>query len=130
MRRNNLENVKILGDRAYDCEDLHQSVVDKGGRLYAPVRKTNKRSLRRFPKGRYRKSCLELPDFMGKRGIVEAVNGSLKRRFLISLRSKIGFMKKREFAWTIVVYNLDRELICEDNEERREISFFILLIIF
>ena len=95
VKRNNLANIKILCDGAYDCEDLHQSVVDKGGRLYAPVRKRNKRSLKRFPKGRYRKSCLDLPEFMGQRSIVEAINAVLKRRFIISLRSKIGFMKKK-----------------------------------
>lgn len=130
VKRNNLRNIKILCDGSYDCEDLHQSVVDKGGRLYAPVRKRNKRSLRRFPKGRYRKSCLELPDFMGQRSIVETVNAVLKRRFIISLRSKIGFMKKREFAWTIVVYNLDRELKYAEDESQMGISFFILVLIY
>ena len=111
VKRNNLKNVKILCDGAYDCESLHQSVVDKGGRLYAPVRKRNKRSLRKFPKGRFRKTCLELPDFMGQRSIIEAVNAVLKRRFIISLRSKDGFMKKREFGWAIIAYNLDRKLM-------------------
>lgn len=129
VKRNNLENVKILCDGAYDCEDLHQSVFDKGGRLYAPVRKRNKRSLKRFPKGRFRKSCLELPKFMGQRSIVEAINAVLKRRFIISLRSKIGFMKKKEFAWAIVVYNLDRELICEESERQLKVSFFVLIFI-
>ena len=129
VKRNNLKNVKVLCDGAYDCENLHQSVVDKGGKLYAPVRKRNKRSLRKFPKGRHRKSCLELPDFMGQRSIVEAINAVLKRRFIISLRSKVGFMKKREFAWAIVVYNLDRELVCNGDKSQTKI-FFILLIIF
>ena len=130
VKRNKLKNVKILCDGAYDCEELHQSVVDKGGKLYAPVRKRNKRSLRKFPKGRFRKSCLELPDFIGQRSIIEAVNAVLKRRFIISLKSKIGFMKKREFAWAIVVYNLDRELNYVENEGQSKISFFILVFIY
>ena len=130
MKRNNLKDVKILCDGAYDCEDFHKFIVDKGGKLYAPVRKRNKRSLKKFPKGYYRKQCIELPEFFGKRSIVEAVNAVLKRRFINSLRSKKDLMKKREFAWTMIVYNLDRELICGGNEGQQEISFFILVLVF
>ena len=130
VKRNKIKDYIILCDGGYDCEELHQSVVDKGGRLYAPVRKMNKRSLLKRPKGKYRRQCVNLPDFMGQRSIIEAINAVLKRRFLNSLRSKKDYMKKREFAWTMIVYNLDRKLRDINNERQDEITFFILLLRF
>ena len=130
VARNNLSGVTVLCDKGYDCEDFHVQIFKKGGRLYAPVRKIYKNSTRRLPRGGFRQSCLELPDFMGKRSIIEAVNAALKRRFLTNLRSKKDYMKKREFAWTMIVYNLDRMTRLDKNEVKMEISFFILLVRF
>lgn len=125
--RNDLNGVKILCDGGYDCESFHRYIDEKGGKLFAPVRKMDKRSLKKFPKGWFRKKCLKLPEFMGQRSIIEAVNFVLKRRFLNSLRSKKDFMKKREFAWTMIVYNLDRKLRFDNNKIESQISFFILI---
>jgi len=130
VKRNNLSGIKILCDGAYDCESLHKFVVGKGGRLYAPVRKRDKRSNKKFPKGWFRKQCLTLPDFMGKRSIVEAVNSVLKKKYLLSLKSKKGFMKKREFAWTMIVYNLDLVIKEKDKNKQVSLSFFILALVF
>lgn len=130
VKRNDLREVKILCDGAYDCESLHRFVVDKGGKLYAPVRKINKRSLRKFPKGWFRKQCLELPKFMGKRSIVEAVNSVLKKKYILSLKSKKDFMKKREFAWTMIVYNLDLVVKAKEKMQQTNLSFFILTLVF
>lgn len=126
-KRNLLKGTTVLCDGGYDCEDFHRQIFEKGGKLYAPVRKMNKRSLKKFPKGWFRKSCLELPNFMGQRSIIECVNSVLKRRFLNSLRSKTDRMKKREFAWTVIIYNLDRKLRLGNNLLQTEISFFILI---
>jgi hypothetical protein len=130
VKRNSLQGVKILCDGGYDCEDFHRQIFEKGGKLYAPVRKRHKWSNKKFPKGKFRKSCLELPDFMGQRSIIEAVNAVLKRRFIHCLRSKKSFMKKREFGWTMIVYNLDRKIRLDKNEMQTQISFFILRVIF
>ena len=40
-----------------------------------------------------------------QRNIIESINFSLKSRFR-SLNSKLHYMKKREFAWKIITYNL------------------------
>jgi len=130
IKRNKVKNSIILCDGGYDCEAFHRQIYDAGGRLYAPVRKMNKNSNKRFPTGWFRKQCLNLPDFMGQRSVIEAINAVLKRRFINSLRSKKGYMKKREFAWTMIVYNLDRKLKYIDNEMQSEISFFISILIF
>ena len=39
--------------------------------------------------------------------IIESVNFSLKSRFR-SLRSKLHYMKKREFGWKVITYNLKK----------------------
>lgn len=129
-KRNNLKGIEVLCDGGYDCEDFHKQIFEKGGKLYAPVRKMNKRSLRRYPKGRFRKQCLELPEYMGQRSIIECVNAVLKRRFLSCLRSKKSIMKKREFAWVMIVYNLTKRLESSGFEQNKVDSFFILFWIF
>ena len=126
FKRSELKEVIILGDGGYDSEHLHEVVRRKGGILFAPVRKTNKKSLKRKkPKGIYRRQCIELPEFMGQRSIVESVNSSLKQKQIHSLRSKKVFMKQREFGWQMIWYNLRMEL---KNSTQKEINFFILKI--
>jgi hypothetical protein len=134
VSRNSLKSIIVLCDGGYDCEDLHRQIFDKGGKLYAPVRKMNKKSNKRFPTGWFRKQCLELPVFMGQRSIIECINAVLKRRFISCLRSKKSNMKKREFAWTMIVYNLTKKLEneanCLNGEQTKVQSFFILILIF
>ena len=130
IKRNKIKDLIVLCDGGYDCESFHRQIFDKGGKLYAPVRKMNKNSAKKFPTGWFRKQCLTLPDFMGQRSIIEAVNAVLKRRFINSLKSKKDYMKKREFAWTMIVYNLDRKLKYANNNVQMKISFFILVLIY
>jgi hypothetical protein len=126
FKRNSIQGMAILGDKGYDSEPLHELVRSKGGILYAPVRKTNKKSLKRKrPKGIYRRQCVELPEFMGQRSIIESVNSSLKQKQIHSLRAKKGFMKQREFGWQMIWYNLRIEL---DDSTQKELNFFILKI--
>jgi hypothetical protein len=134
VKRNSIKNMVVLCDGGYDSEGLHRQIHDKGGELYAPVRKMNKNSNKKFPNGWFRKQCLELPDFMGQRSIIECINAVIKRRFLNSLRSKKSYMKKREFAWSMIVYNLTKKIENEGNclnAGQQEIqSFFIFIQIF
>jgi hypothetical protein len=124
LKRFGLKEVIILGDGGYDSEPLHEVVRQKGGILFAPVRKTNKKSLKRKrPKGIYRRQCIELPGFMGQRSIIESVNYSLKQKQIHSLRSKKVFMKQREFGWQVVWYNLRMNL---KNSSEKRLNFFIL----
>lgn len=93
----------ILADKGYDSEELHQLVADSGNEFYAPVRDFKVKR----PKGRFRRQCVSGHEKYYQRNIVESVNFSLKSRFR-SLRSKLHFMKKREFAWKLVTYNLEK----------------------
>ena len=103
IKRIRYENVLILADRGYDSEPLHQEVFDSGNLMYAPVRDFKVKR----PKGRHRRRCVRKNPLYGQRSIVESINFSLKSRFR-SLRSKLHYMKKREFGWKIITYNLEK----------------------
>jgi hypothetical protein len=121
FRRFKLKEITILGDRGYDSEPLHEIVRQKGGILFAPVRKSS----RKRPKGFYRRQCVELPEFMGQRSIVESVNSSLKQKQIQSLKAKKVFMKQREFGWQVIWYNLRMNL---KSSSQKELNFFIFQI--
>ena len=123
FKRNNLRDKIILGDKGYDSEPLHELVRSKGGKLFAPVRKMDKKGLKRKkPKGRYRRLCIELPSFMGQRSIVENIIYVLKQTQIISLRSKKDYMKKREFAWHIILFNIKKK-IRVNNKDKQTLIF-------
>lgn len=104
FQRMKLKNVKILGDKGYDCEELHKMAKSKGNKLYAPVRI--------WPgavtSGFLRKKCLIEDEDYPKRNSVESINHSLKSVWVDSLKCKKGFLKKREIAWHIVIYNMEK----------------------
>jgi hypothetical protein len=58
----------------------------------------------------------------------------LKRAYDMKVRSRLAFMKKREVSWNILLYNIDRNLILEENtncpEDIRLQAFFIVISIF
>jgi hypothetical protein len=128
FKRNNIKNIIGLGDKGYDSENLHKIARANGITFYAPLRKSNKKSsIKKRPKGFYRRKCIQLPDFMGQRSIVEAINSSLKKKQINCLRSKKVFMKQREFGWHIVWYNLRMDL---KDSNQTTLNFFIFQIIF
>jgi len=119
----------VLADKGYDSEKLHEIIRRRGGILYAPVRKMDKKAFsKQKPKGKYRRECLELPDFMGQRSLVETVNSVLKRTQINSLRSKKCFMKQREFAWQIVWYNIKQKIKLDKSSEVQSFIFLIVLV--
>ena len=60
IKRNDIRGYVILCDGGYDSEWFHRQIHDAGGKLYAPVRKIDKRSMKKFPTGWFRKQCLVL----------------------------------------------------------------------
>src|SRR3989344_8968553 len=110
FKRNKIKDIIGLGDKRFDSENLHKIARANGIEFYAPVREMDKRSLKKRPSGFYRRKCIELPQFKGMRSIVETVNSVLKRTQIHYLRSKKHFMREREFAWNIVLYNVKRRI--------------------
>ena len=103
IRRFKQKNVLILADRGYDSEPLHKIVVESGNLMYAPTRDFKVKKVG----GKNRQRCTLGNDLYYQRNTVESINFSLKSRFR-SLRNKLHYMKKREFAWKIITYNLEK----------------------
>src|SRR3989344_4178310 len=111
FKRNKIKDISGLGDKGYDSENLHEIARANGIVFYAPVRKMHKfGSKNKRPRGFYRRQCVDLPDFINMRSINETVNSVLKRTQIHYLRSKKHFMREREFAWNIVLYNVKRRI--------------------
>jgi hypothetical protein len=124
FKRNDLKNIKGLGDKGFDSEPLHETARANGITFYAPVREMNKRAYSyKRPSGKYRRQCIEMPDFAGMRSISETVNSVLKRTQINSLRSKKHFMREREFAWQVVYYNIKRIIKISYSKDNQ--TFFI-----
>jgi len=121
-----LKGIKILADKGYDSEPLHKLVRAKQGILYAPVRKMNKFRRNGRPHGFYRNQCLTLPEFMGQRSIIEAVNFSIKKKQITSLTSKKQVLRKREFGWHMILYNLRINVEKNKVPEETERNFIFL----
>ena len=127
FKRNKIKNIIGLGDKGYDSQHLHEVARKNGIIFYSPVRKTNKRSSKnKNPKGKYRRECVNLPDFFGMRWINETVNSVLKRTQIHSLKSKKSFMKKREFGWHVILYNIKRKIKVSSNGETQTFIFWLI----
>lgn len=104
FKRTYLKNVKILGDKGYDSEPLHEVAQSKQNVLFAPVRKSSRNN----PKGRNRRRCAEGDEEYNLRSNVESCIHSLKTRRIPVIRSKLHFMKKREMAVHVLIHNIEK----------------------
>jgi hypothetical protein len=120
FKRMKKKKVLILADKGYDSEKLHLIAKRKGNILFAPVRDFKVKK----PKGKNRRRCTKGNFYYFKRNLVESVNFSLKSRFSF-LRSKLHFMKKREFMWRVITYNLERLSNCANMIFKIIFQFFI-----
>ena len=124
FKRNDLKDISGLVDKGFDSEHLHEVARANGITFYAPVRKMHKFAYKnKRPSGKYRRQCVNMPEFKGMRSINETVNSVLKRTQIYSLRSKKHFMREREFAWQIVYYNIKRIIKISSSNKNR--AFFI-----
>ena len=97
------QGILILGDKGYDSEKLHKLIAHLGNNFYAPVRNMSKK-----PKGFYRRQARKKGNKLyHRRSTVESFMHSLKS-MRNNLQSKLHYMKKREFAWIIITYNLEK----------------------
>lgn len=98
------QGIKFVMDKGFDSELLHKLIRSMGNILYAPVRN----SPRKVPKGFYRKKCVNGDPDYGKRNSIESTIKVFKQTIIGELRSKKHYMKKREIAWGVLVYNIER----------------------
>ena len=103
FKRTPIRNGLVLGDKGYDSEPLHEIAKKHKMTLFAPVRESS----RNMPRGKNRQRCLQGHPLKTKRSLVESTIKALKAKHN-TLRSKLAHMKKKEVAWNILIYNLER----------------------
>ena len=103
FKRTRLKGVKVLGDKGYDSEELHKLARQNNIELYAPVRNTSRKS----PKGFWRRKCKCADPDYSRRSTVESVMHAFKSQ-VHNLRSKLHYMKKKELALAVLVYNIEK----------------------
>lgn len=131
FKRNNLKGIKGLGDKGYDSEPLHEIARENGIIFYAPVRKMSKLALKnKKPSGKYRRECVNMPEFKGMRSISETTNSVLKRTQIHYLRSKKHFMRERELGWNVIFYNIKRKIKVSSSYQAQTFIFWQFQIIF
>jgi hypothetical protein len=127
FKRNVIYGITGLGDKGFDSENLHEIARANGITFFAPLRKMDKRGYKnQRPKGKYRRQCMDLPEFKGMRSISETVNSVLKRTQIHYLRSKTHFMREREFGWNVILYNIKRRIKISNLKNNQ--TFFIFQI--
>lgn len=104
FRRTTHRGVIALGDMGYDSEPLHKEARHSGNLLFAPVRERKRRRI----KGINRQRCSKGHEDYNKRSHIESVNHAFKARRCSALHSKEWYMKKRELAWQVLIYNLEK----------------------
>lgn len=104
LKRAKHKDVLILGDKGYDSRELCCLAEERGNRLFAPVRQRERGRIY----GRHRRENAKGHEESGKRSLVECAFSIVKRCYNNHVRSRLHHMKKRELAWTIIAYNMDR----------------------
>jgi hypothetical protein len=95
-----------LADKGYNSEKLFEKAYELGGKLITPSKKG-------WHRGFYRKKMRKFYDekLYKKRNPVEAVFGSIKRRFGSSVMSRTFKMQRAEILSRIAVYNMNSFLM-------------------
>jgi hypothetical protein len=110
IKRMPWRDVLILGDKAYDSEPLQIIAEEKHVRLFAPIRKSSRKN----PRGKLRKRNKILHKHYSKRNSAESLMHALKT-LKPELRMRVHYMKKREFGWTIILFNMIRMIKIENK---------------
>lgn len=121
---------KVAGDKIYSSRKNCQMVADKNGTPYFAFKTNVTGKSKGYPAWRISfKSFTNNPDeWMNEyhiRSVVEAVFASIKRCWGSDIKSRKGWLKRRELGIKMVAYNTKRTLYIERAEEL-EISLWVL----
>lgn len=113
---------EAMGDKAYPSRDNCQIVADKGGDPYLHFKENATAKAKGKPAWKhsyyeYTENEDEWMDKYHQREIVEAVFSSIKQRWEDFISSRRGWLRWRELALKVLVYNLKQKLYCRRAEE-------------
>ena len=115
---------KVAGDKGYTSRTNCQAIADKGGTPYLCFKSNSTGKAKGCPawKVSFRAYTDDPDTWMDEyhiRSVVEAVFSSIKQCWGSDIKSKNGWLKRRELAIKTVAYNIKRTLYVERAEELR-----------
>lgn len=113
---------KCLGDSAYSSRKNCEIVVEKGGKPYLKFKVNATGRAKTSPGWRvsfreYKKDSEHWLAEYHLRSIIESVFGSIKKRWHSFLKSKLGWIRRKELALKVLAYNLKQVLYLKRADE-------------
>jgi len=136
LKKIKFSKCKILADKGYPNYDFIDLSKTKQNNFISPPKDYGEKCKHNNLKRRKKIANFESNKVIYLRKvIVECVFSSLKRKQQLRLRSKLGYMKKREMGWHILFYNIRRNInfdsiLIKDNLTFFILTFFILILKF
>ena len=133
IKRIKFKRIKIVADKGYPDYEYETLAKANQNNFISPPKdykgKCRHNNLKRQRKERNYQS--NKPVYK-KRPIIESVISSIKRVQDPKLRSKLPYMKKREMAWHILLYNIRMNMKFDSNPpayNQLQINYFFVLIV-
>ena len=128
LKKIKFRKCKILADKGYpDYDFIEMSKTKQNNFISPPKNYGEKCRHNNFKRERKIRNFESNKKIYRRRVIVESVFSSLKRKQLLKLRSRLGYMKKREMGWHILFYNIRRNIVFDGNKIKENLDFFILI---
>jgi len=129
LKKIKFQKCKILADKGYPNYNFIETAKRKQNNFISPPKNySGKCRHNNFRRERKIRNFESNKTIYRRRVIVESVFSSLKRKQQLKLRSRLGYMKKREMGWNVLFYNIRRNIVFERNEVKESLSFYFFKI--
>jgi len=134
LKKIKFRRCKILADKGYPDFAFLDMAKKLQNNFISPPKNYGERCRHDNHKRRRKKANFESNKYVYRRRvIVEAVFSSIKRVQDLKLRSRLSYMKKREMAWHILLYNIRRNITFSEINHKENVQqvhyFFITILI-
>ncbi len=128
LKKIKFRKCKILADKGYpDYNFIEMSKTKQNNFISPPKNYGGKCRQDNFKRERKIRNFESNKPIYRRRVIVECVFSSLKRKQNLKLRSRLGYMKKREMGWHVLFYNIRRNIEFDGTEVKENLSFYFLI---
>jgi len=129
LKKIKFKKCKILADKGYPNYDFIETAKIKQNNFISPPKNYGgKCRFNNFKRQRKIRNFESNKRIYRRRPIVECVFSSLKRKQKLRLQSKLCHMKKREMGWHVLVYNVRRNIVFDNGEIKKSLSFYFFKI--
>ncbi len=129
LKKIKFKKCKILADKGYPDYNFARISKMKQNNFISPPKNYGKKCKHNnFVRERKIRNFESNKTIYRRRVIVESVFSSLKRKQNLKLRSRLSCMKKREMGWHILYYNIRRNIIFDETNHQKILTFYFFKI--